>query len=191
MMKRFLCCCCFDRRQSYKQFGQERKINESELTIAYGQLIDNEIQPVRDLVVDHMDSWSWLMNRAVNERNVTVMRRLVNDCGVHVLYWPMTIYCDAAARNDVEIVDLFLDAIIAAQPDPHYCMSRSSQMLQHAAEGGHFELVCHIESVMRCRMGFLVVQLLRPAAVAPSIAAKCSDCFAGDQQVARTKAMYQ
>lgn len=190
MMKRFF-CCCFDRNTRYDQLPhEEEKINVAELTIAYGQLIENEIQPVRDLVGDHMDSWSWLMKRAVNERHVTVMRRLVNDCGVHVLYWPMTIYCDAAARNDVEIVDLFLDAIIEAQPDAHYCMSRSSQMLQHAAQGGHFELVCHIESVMRSRMGFLVVRLLRPADVAPSIAAACEKYFSGDEQAARTRAMY-
>jgi hypothetical protein len=187
-MMRFFCCC--PRRPYAPLASNLDPIDESSLLVAYEQLKSGKVQPVRDLIGSHMESWSWLMNSAVDEQNIDVIRHLVNDCGVHILYWPMAIYCDAARRNDAVLVDVFLDGIVKAQPDPHYCMTRPSMMLQHAAEGGHMDLVRHIDHVMRDKFGFPIVRLQDPERVARSIAAECERFFSDEAQLQRTRALY-
>lgn len=186
---RFFSCCCPARRYAPLASNLD-PIDESSLLVAYEQLKAGSIQPVRDLIGSHMESWSWLMNSAVDEQNIDVIRHLVNDCGVHILYWPMAIYCEAARRNDAVLVDVFLDGIVKAQPDPHYCMTRPSMMLQHAAEGGHFALVRHIDHVMRDKFGFPIIRLQNPERVAHSIAAECERFFSDEAQSQRTRALY-
>lgn len=190
---RFLSLLVRRRRPKYEPLAADAPRPSAETRALFGELQRGDAEAreaVRLKVGERMQVWTDLMNLAVagdetTPRDLAVIRWLLEDSGVHILYWSFGIWREAAQANDRELVDLFLQVFRAKSADQaidaHFVVTRTGFCLQGAAEGGHMDLVRHIDAVCRADFGMLMV--MAPKNPHPSIAEECRQWFSQEHQM--------
>ena len=123
-------------------------------------------ESVRLEVGEHMETWSALLGLCVDahlrgESDLRVLQWLLEDSGVHILFWSNGPWFDAAKRNDKEMVDVWLHAFRKQANqhniDAHFVCTRTSNLFAGAATGGHTHLIEHIHRFCIVELGMMFV----------------------------------
>jgi hypothetical protein len=160
-------------------------------------------ESVRLEVGEHTETWSALLQLFLNahlrgESDLRVLKWLLEDSGVHILYWSNGPWFDAAKRNDKEMVDVWLHAFRKQANqfniDAHFVVTRTSNLFAGAATGGHMQLIEHIHRFCIVELGMMFVtgpMRSKRAEIDASVLEKVDAWFDQRHQLAFYKAVRQ